>query len=337
MSWDGAEASAKGYDYYVLMFWLLEWGFIFSFSLFARQLARGGHEKWQQWCLLPAYDCAIVFKKVGLVLIILMSGLKFDFGFGGWMASFALCFAVFLYQFTYITVLYALWAPSGGTRTMVRAIASTVVLAFFVGLLTTFNAGGETNTVLSASNTLQNTTYAYWPSFTAGGVGESDLTTKGTPQVPILFPAVSAIGFWVFIAQVVVGFVLGVAVAAGWLSPPRRPALFSTLYVLFVLTASFDYFTSWISVMDAFGFDAMVLWGVIEVPVKFYIMLMDSRYWTTLSLDGDNSNSSLDALQDDLTGQVAAKMRSSREEAACRVPHIHYTRHLEVPDCACAA
>ena len=74
MSWDGAEAAAHGYNYYVLVFWALEWGFIFAFSLLARQLARRGHDKWEQWCLLPAYDWAIVFKKVGLGLALTCYG-----------------------------------------------------------------------------------------------------------------------------------------------------------------------------------------------------------------------------------------------------------------------
>ena len=36
------------------------------------------------------------------------------------------------------------------------------------------------------------------------------------------------------------------------------------------------------SVIDSFGFSPLVLWGVIEVPVKVYIMLLDSRVSHTL-------------------------------------------------------
>ena len=55
------------------------------------------------------------------------------------------------------------------------------------------------------------------------------------------------------------------------------------------------------------------------------------QYWATLSLDGLNSNSSLDEVQGDaLTAEVAVEMRDGQEEVrgadAERVPHAHWTR-----------
>ena len=276
---DGAvsEMDDAGYDYYVEIVWLAEWGFAVCFSLFARWRARSGEEGWESWCLLPAYDWAIVCKKLGLVLTIVMSGFNTEYSFGGWVAKFVKLFSMYLYQFTYITVLYALWAPSGGTRTMVRSIAMTIGLAVFVGLMATFNEGGYVNSSIEDSNTAFNTTYSLWPSFTAGGIGESGLTSNASPVCCTPgYSSGAANYFWVAIAQVVVGCILALGVAAGRLSPPRQPQLFTALYILFVMTAFADYFTLWTSVYNAFGFKITVLWGVIEVPAKYYIMLVDS-------------------------------------------------------------
>jgi len=246
-------------------------------------------ERWSEWCLLPAFDWAIVFKKVGLVLAITCAGFVTDHSFVGWLGNFLQFVSILLYQFTYITVLYALWAPSGGTRTMFRAIASTVVLAFLVGLLATFNLGGYANELIEADNEHHNGTKTLWPSLTAGGVGDSGLTVYATPHAAIggtvNNQATQSNFFWTAIGEAAVGVVLAVGVALGWWSRPRQPALFVALYVLFVMTAFANYFTQYESVTEAFGFSPLVLWGVIEVPVKVYIMLLDSRVSHTLQPD----------------------------------------------------
>merc|ERR1711871_1122956 len=115
--------------------------------------------------------------------------------------------------------------------------------------------------------------------------------------------------------------ILGLGVRARLLSPPRQPQLFTALYVLFVITGIADYFSMWYSAYTAFGYNPMVLWGAIEMPVKAYIMLLDSRYWANLSLDGGNSNASVDEVQgDELTGVVAVEMARSRSSGSERVP-----------------
>jgi len=272
------------YNYAVLGVWLGQWGLLVAFSLFARFMARYD-ERWAEWCLLPAYDCAIVFKKMGLVLMLVSIGwgstevsADSKFGFGAWMSFFVAVSAQILYQFTYVTVLYVLWAPSGGTRTMLGSIATTLVLAIIAGLLATFNYAGDINMAIQYANTEYNTTYWLWPSFTGGDhIGPSGLTVQATPQVEYSDESWAAAQFWLFIMQAAVGAVLGLGVIARLWSPPRQPRLFAALYVLFLLTAFGNYLAYWQAVKDAFGFNPLVLWGVIEVPVKYYIMLMDSQ------------------------------------------------------------
>ena len=57
------------------------------------------------------------------------------------------------------------------------------------------------------------------------------------------------------------------------------------------------------------------------------------QYWATLTLDGLNTNRSVNEVQgDDLSAEVAVEMRRQRGEVrgadAKRVPHIHWTRSI---------
>ena len=57
---------------WVCLLWLAEWLLALGFSRFARWMARrGGGEKWASFALLPAYESAMVFKKVGVVSLAL--------------------------------------------------------------------------------------------------------------------------------------------------------------------------------------------------------------------------------------------------------------------------
>ena len=59
--------------------------------------------------------------------------------------------------------------------------------------------------------------------------------------------------------------------------PPRQVGLVAFLYAMFVILLFATYLSTWTSVEIAFGFDPALLFGVIEMPLKYYIMLLDSR------------------------------------------------------------
>ena len=55
------------------------------------------------------------------------------------------------------------------------------------------------------------------------------------------------------------------------------------------------------------------------------------KYWSSLSLTGNNSTSALDMLEDKIVGEIAMGMRSVQIElaptgASRSPPHIHFTR-----------
>ena len=164
---------------WVMAVWLAGWIFVVAISEYARWRASHGDEWWEDKCLLPAYVWAVVFKKVALLLWIVVGGAiprQAPFPFTAWMATFANSFASCLFQFTYAAVLYVLWAKSAGTRTVVRSIAFIISLSVVGGLLMVFNMGGDINTFITDINSAYNTTFSRWPSLTTGGIGPSGLT-----------------------------------------------------------------------------------------------------------------------------------------------------------------
>ena len=61
----------------------------------------------------------------------------------------------------------------------------------------------------------------------------------------------------------------------GW--QPRQPYLAAGMWALLVVVRMVDYFAFSNTVYDAFGFNVQVLCGVLEMPIRYYIMLLDSR------------------------------------------------------------
>ena len=47
--------------------------------------------------------------------------------------------------------------------------------------------------------------------------------------------------------------------------------------MLFVVLSFGNYFADWPAVQSAFGFNPTILFGIFELPIKYYIMLLDSR------------------------------------------------------------
>ena len=273
----------KGLDIPVLCTWLAEWLLAFGFSRFARWKARQGDgDKWALYALLPAYEGAIVFKKIALVAVLLLTGFEHN-GFStaaesaGSAVAFAVnWFAVQLYAFTYVTVLYVLSARSAGTITLHRAIGTTLLLALIVGSIQFFDAAGPKNQSIVKQNSAHNTSIPRWPSF--GGDGYSSLTTSapGIDQIVIGTKSSAAIAFWVAVAAALLG-VIGTVLACTNLWRPRQMGLAAALLAIFAATNVLSYCSLYETVFNALGFNPYILCGVVEMPLKYYILLLDSR------------------------------------------------------------
>ena len=125
-------------------------------------------------------------------------------------------------------------------------------------------------------NSAHNTTFAEWPSFV--GDGPSRLSTS-VPEYGTEFSVLyfSVIYFWTGLAAGILGVIGMGFISVKLCPPPRQVGMVAVLYAIWVILQFASYFASWTSVQIAFGFDPALLFGVIEMPLKYYIMLLDSR------------------------------------------------------------
>ena len=360
-------------DIWVILIWLAEWLLAFGFSRFAAwKASHSGEDAWASWALLPAYEAAIVFKKLALVMwLVLAQGRPPDFSSEASSAGFAVVIAgiitaLSLYNFAYVTVLYALCARSAGTVTFYRAIGTTFVLALIVGAIVFFESAGGFNLYIVQYNAEHNTTIPLWPSF--GGEGPSRLTTSvpGYDQLLqfgylSLYSTICAMAFWLGLAAAILGVIGMLLISVKLCPPPRQVGLVATLFAMFVIMQFGSYFSNLVCVNNALGFSPLILFGVMEMPMRYYIMLLDSRvrhaphtptrphyplpvltpflcvlkFWSSLSLTGTNATSALDMLENEMVRQIALEIRSSHNELApnraSQLPtHIHFTRSKDL-------
>lgn len=274
---------ASWFNWWVLAIWCFQWVVALGFSRFARwTVQHGGRQLWASRVLLPVYESALVLKKVALLTMILTAGFSPDFtnnySTGSFFALYAHVFALKLYDATYVAVLYVLYAESAGTVTLWRAIAATITVAVFNSILVTFEETGDVNLWISTYNNEKNTTMALWPSF-SGGVGPSAFVTSApmpSKHVTGRFIADIGVAFWLCVGEAAVGAVALAVYAAGrW--QPRQPRLFATMSVLMFSMSVWNYCWFWQSLKSVFGFRPFVLLAIIEMPFKYYLMLLDSK------------------------------------------------------------
>ena len=272
------------FDYWVVVSWLVEWTFAFGFSRFARwKASRQGGEAYAQWALLPAYEAMILFKKAGLVILLVlhyqMENPHIESGAWSPISIAAMRFGTWVYKLTYVTVFYVLWAQSAGIVTLRRSMGVTLMLALVVATINFLEMAGHFNFKVVKYNTEHNTTFSLVPSF-SGGVGYSSFTTSVPgvmTEVKGMNSGIAAMSFWVALTASILG-VIGIGLTSiKAYPPPRQPALWVALYALFVTLKWIEFFCMWTSVQDAFGFNPLILFGVVEMPFKYYIMLLDSR------------------------------------------------------------
>ena len=72
--WQSVKQRIMTFSVPVLIVWFCLWLLPLLFSRLARFLSKRGHESWASRCLLPAYELAIVFKKLGLLVLIIDNG-----------------------------------------------------------------------------------------------------------------------------------------------------------------------------------------------------------------------------------------------------------------------
>ena len=239
-----------------------------------------GGAAWASWALLPAYEASIMFKKVGLVIWLV--GSQAVSSLPPYAASTAVAYAVsdfagWIYNFTYFTVIYVLSAQSAGTVTFRRAIGTTFMLALVMAVIDSLEHAGYVNHRMVSENTIDNATRHLWPSF--GGDGPSGLSSSvpGHREIDKHHHADAAMNFWLGTTQITLGVITAVLISFKLLPHPRQLGLVTVLYSLLVTIQILEYLSFWHTIARVFGFNPFVLFGVVEMPLKYYIMLLDSR------------------------------------------------------------
>ena len=269
------------YSLPVMCVWLGQWILALGFSRFARWRARnGGGQLWARRTLLPAYEAAIVFKKIALLALMVSPGFK-DFDVSSESASIGTAvycvltgIGLYLYSLTYVIVLYVLCAHSAGTSTIYRSVGLTLTLSLVMGAIWFFEFAGWVNEQIQAQNT---TTVPLWPSF--GGVGFSGLVTAvpgiGNDKHADWQPGTANV-FWLGALLVLLGLIATILVCTRqW--RPRQLGLATALYALFMAQNVTLFFSQRGVVVDALSFTPYILVGVVEMPLKYWVMLCDSN------------------------------------------------------------
>lgn len=315
------------FNRWVCLAWLATWGLVFGFSRFARCRARHkGGGAWAEWALLPAYECAILLKKVCLVLVTASYGFGFmqienmvNHRVSTVLALSWRGFSYMLYTCTYIIVIYVLWAKSVGTVTLYRAVAVSIAVTVVTATFGFFSSLQSINEFTMRYKAMHNITVPQWPSLNLKAPGQDQLDSK----------SLAIASFYAGVASTILGVILVALIKMQILHAPRQKTLTACLYALWTMYMFLCYFSCWKSIRHFFGFYPTLLFSVVEGPLKYYIMLLDSRYWSSLSLSGDNSTRSVDALElaEPLLMDVAVNLEELRTSFHWKhVPHIPFAR-----------
>ena len=286
VSYDGDKTHQQidKWKVWVLGCWFVEWLLLFLFTRFACWKARCGEAAWASWVLLPAYETAIMMKKAGLLLWLISFGFVPDrissttdsvkmalgttaIGFGSW-----------LYAFTYGTVLYVMCSQSAGTIAFYRAISLTVLMSLVSAIISYFELACVKNEQIVDLQLRHNSSVSQWPSF--GGHGPSSLNTAvpGIKNVAAGGQKTlwAASDFWTATIALTLGIICMILLCTNqW--RPRQPWLAAGLLSMFVSLQYLSYFSHWESVGEFFSFNPLILFGVLECPLKYYVMLLESR------------------------------------------------------------
>ena len=321
-----------GRGFTMLAVWLGLWLALLTLSRYARRRAREGDTWWARWALLPIYEYTMIAKKMGIIGQIIGFGLIdssylhffvacedqgfFRAGVAIWALSDS------FYTWTYALVMVVLWYKSAGTTTLHRAVAITV----FATLATAVVQWGVTaDYVAYAAHIFGNCTMSFPLGFNGSflnAVEPDYAVNKNGWGVEFTY--------WWFLWLTVVLSIAAVVLVHRGSVQIRQPGLFWALVSLWTIVIIGNAL-QW-PFEEKFGWYPVIVIGCIEAPFKYYIMLLDSRYWATLSPGSENTHCEIDTLEQPLMGDVAVELSRQRNSLSQIHPdhspaiHIHWTQ-----------
>lgn len=94
----------------------------------------------------------------------------------------------------------------------------------------------------------------------------------------------TAVTFWMLVLFFAVGL-CSIALGRSGRFHPRQPGLLLGVWVLLLVVRVGDYLAFYVPVYLFFRFNPQLLFGIIDMPPRYYIMLLDSRYWAQLNFN----------------------------------------------------
>jgi len=272
---------------------------ILGHSNLSRFMAKRGHRNWAHWVLLPAYEIVFCFKLAGLIITtFIWQYTEYDKCAQGHI-WFYYVWALFVWGYT--VPLWFLSNDSAGTRSLMTSVGVMLLGAIIQGTVMAGEIRGFDGCPGLA-----------W--------GQSFLSNSWTLHLAI--NRGSFIYGWDILFIVAYAGVTSFSILIGrsnaTLDLSRRYSAYA-LFVLWTCQLLGEVYTTQFS--EAVGFHTPLFNDLLQMPFIWLILLLDSRYWSDLSLDGLTSPRNMDVLEDPLNYQIAVELQKchravSHEERA---------------------
>jgi len=280
----------------VIATWLAMHVFLLFLSRFAKRQSRRGNSAWARWALLPAFELLILVRQLSLVGNLLgWVGMEVSSGCASFGASFTFwALSLGIYKVINLIVYIFLVAHSAGSRTMRKALAAVVTLMLIYWVV----LWGE----------WVDSSAKHFRDFSCGlGWGPSWLQTSIPTWIGIRWTFLPYVGC-LWLLMVLICFWMGTIVRARVTSwSPRQGWLCVLLCILWASTLIAAMYSG--NFYDAAGLLPDYFIQSVELPLLYYILLKESRYWTEWNFHGSNGIRALDEVATcPLKEQVACEM-----------------------------
>jgi len=315
---EGAYSSLTIEQFWVNIIWMLEWAALLALSRVARWRCKCGDTRWKGYVLLPVFEILLVAKKSAILFMIIGGGLNSVLRadscnlVGLVSACFLIAIGSNFFAWAYLALFYVLAAASAGSQTMKRATMLTVG----VTILSAYVEWGE-----SPYGCNGNSLFCHMTATVPLSWGQSFLTESLPAQDFFMWGLFGDfLEAWLLLAAAAFVIVTACLIYFNvWF--PRQPKLAGCIFLLWSLYQVVHCFSA--PFYREFKYLPTLIFATIESPLQFYIMILESRYWSSLSLSADIDHGVIDTFNEPLIMGFAYTMREIRSEAAwSQVLHI---------------
>ena len=342
---NGSLTMVKHFSWPAVAVWIALWMLPLALSRYARYRVQSGNYHWSQWVLLPVYEVALFAKKVAVVLVVLANGsmgstfnnltmysnkdsttiavgISLFVWFLSWVSSNLVfihmiadpCCIQALYYWSYLTVLHALCAQSAGTESFRKANFITLMFTLADGFVAYSETGGYFNAYGGPLLPHKPNPLPCYDAFP--DAARLDLALCWGPSwLSTSLPAdhffkwysvgIPYIHLWELVTCIVI-CLTGTMLHFTHVWTIRQPLMALAVSVMMVTVFVEMMFV--IPIYDHTNLVPTLIVACLEAPFFYSILILDSRYWSSLSLDADNNSSALDALSEPLVGHVSLAM-----------------------------